>query len=131
MSNELASPKILLCPYDDRQLAPAIVLANGGTVSDFANLSNSNISYFIELDADETSPAMLLSGDRNLVTNGADVVPGLVVLGTNSAMGWSAKMHNGKGNILLADGSVQRTTPSSLQTLLSNTGTNMNRLAVP
>jgi prepilin-type processing-associated H-X9-DG protein/prepilin-type N-terminal cleavage/methylation domain-containing protein len=120
MSNELANPQLLICPTDGRDL-----------IQDFTKLSNSNISYFVGLDADETRPAMFLGGDRNLVTNGLDTVPGLVVLGTNTQMGWSSKMHNGLGNILFADGSVRRISSADLQTFLSNTGTNVTRLAVP
>jgi prepilin-type processing-associated H-X9-DG protein/prepilin-type N-terminal cleavage/methylation domain-containing protein len=131
MSNELNNPKVCLCPSDERP--------TGSIPSDFINLptastaafNNDTVSYFVGVDADESRSKMLLGGDRNLLMNGVAVAPGLVVFGTNTPIGWSAKMHNGKGNILFADGSVQRTTPSSLQTFLSNTGTNVNRLAVP
>jgi type II secretory pathway pseudopilin PulG len=122
MSNELNNPKILLCPSDDRDL-PANY--------DFANLRNNNLSYFVGLDADETLPAMILSGDRNLVTNGVDAVPGLVVVTTKTTVGWSATMHKFAGNFGLADGSVQQGTGAGLQTYFSRTGTNINRLAVP
>jgi prepilin-type processing-associated H-X9-DG protein len=131
MSNELNNPKVVLCPEDGRPI--------GSIPSDFINVPPSNtaafnngtVSYFVGLDADETRPKMLLGGDRNLMMNGVEVVPGLVVLGTKTPTGWSAKMHNTKGHILFADGSVQKTTPSSLQTFLGSTGTNVNRLAVP
>ncbi len=120
MSNELNNPRVLTCPADNRAWA-----------ADFASLNNSNLSYFVGLDADETSPYMILSGDRNLVTNGVDVVPGAVVITTNTTVGWSAKMHNGEGNFGLADGSVQQGTSAGLQTYFGRTGTNVNRLAVP
>jgi prepilin-type processing-associated H-X9-DG protein len=131
MSNELNNPKVLLCPSDERP--------TGSIPSDFINnppgntaaFNNSTVSYFAGADADESRPTMLLGGDRNLLMNRMGVVTGLVVYGTNTPIGWSAKMHNCKGNILFADGSVQRTTPSSLQTFLSNTRTNVNRLAIP
>jgi type II secretory pathway pseudopilin PulG len=131
MSNELNNPKVVLCPQDDRPI--------GSIPSDFINLPPSNtaafnngtVSYFVGVDADESRPRMLLGGDRNLLMNRMEVVTGLAIYGTNTSIGWSAKMHNGKGNILLANGSVQRTTPSSLQTFLINTGTNVNRLVVP
>ena len=131
MSNELNNPKVVLCPEDVRP--------TGSIPSDFINIppantaafNNSTVSYFVGVDADETRPKMLLGGDRNVMMNGVVVVPGLVVLGTKTPTGWSAKMHNGRGNLLLADGSVQKTTPSSLQSFLSNTGTNVNRLAIP
>jgi hypothetical protein len=120
MSNEISSPFVLACPSDDRKPA-----------NDFATLSNSNISYFVGLDADETLPAMILAGDRNLVTNGVEVVPGLVVITPNTTVGWSGKMHKFAGNFGLADGSVQQSTSAVLQTYFSRTGTNVNRLAVP
>jgi prepilin-type processing-associated H-X9-DG protein len=131
MSNELNNPKVVLCPEDVRP--------TGSIPSDFINIppantaafNNGTVSYFVGADADETRPRMLLAGDRNLMMNGAEAVPGLVIFGPNTPTGWSAKMHNGKGSILFADGSVQKTTPSSLQTFLSRTGTNVNRLAVP
>jgi prepilin-type processing-associated H-X9-DG protein len=131
MSNELNNPKIMLCPEDGR--------STGSIPTDFINIppasavafNNGTVSYFVGLDADETRPRMLLGGDRDLLMNGVEVVPGLAVFGTSTPTGWSVKMHNGNGNILFADGSFQRTTPSSLQMFLSNTGTNVNRLAVP
>jgi prepilin-type processing-associated H-X9-DG protein len=123
MSNELINPIILLCPSDNDRHLPKN--------DDFANFGNSNLSYFVGLDADETRPGMLLAGDRNLVTNGVPVVPGLVIITTNSAADWSTKMHNTTGNFLLADGRVQRGTGPGHQVYISRTGTNANRLAVP
>jgi hypothetical protein len=120
MSNEISNPLILVCPTDDRK-----------PTKDFATLSNTNLSYFVGLDADETFPAMILAGDRNLVTNGVDVVPGLVVITPNTTAGWSGKMHKFAGNFGLADGSVQQGTSADLQTYFGRTGTNVNRLAVP
>jgi prepilin-type N-terminal cleavage/methylation domain-containing protein len=114
MSNELNVPRVLTCPADERDPAQG-----------FATLSNNNISYFVGLDSDETLPALWLAGDRNLVTNGVSVIPGLVVITTNETVGWSSKMHKGKGNMLSADGSVM------LQRNITNPGTNVNRLAVP
>ena len=120
MSNELNNAAILHCPADDR--APS---------GSFATLNNKNLSYFVGLDADESRPAMFLAGDRNLATNGVDVVPGLVLFTPDFSVGWSATMHNGRGNFGLADGSVQAGSGGTLQAYLSRTGTNENRLAVP
>ena len=120
ISNEINDPKYLVCPSDTRKPA-----------TDFASLKNINLSYFLGLDADETMPSMWLAGDRNLVTNGIDVNPGLAVISTNAVVGWSQKMHNQAGNIVLADGSVQQTSELSLRSLFQSTGTNVTRLAVP
>jgi prepilin-type N-terminal cleavage/methylation domain-containing protein len=120
MSNEINNPKVLICPSDER-----------GPAADFEHLKNQNVSYFAGLDADETRPPMLLSGDRNLVTNGVDIIPGLVVIGTNTKVDWSAKMHNLTGNFGLADGSVQKGSSRTFQLFAKNAGTNAIRLAVP
>jgi len=120
MSNQLSTPKVLVCPADTRRPA-----------SSFTNLSNLNVSYFVALDSDETMPQMLLAGDRNLTTNGVQVPPGLLVLITNSVLGWSATMHNGSGNATLGDGSVQPFTPARLQDQISSMETGTNRLLIP
>jgi hypothetical protein len=122
MSNELNNPKVLLCPSDDRGLPRD---------DDFADLSNENISYYVGLDADAMFPTLWLAGDRNLVTNGEDVVPGLADITTSMTAGWSAKMHDGEGNLLLADGSVQQVASRELKGFAQRSGTNLIRLAVP
>jgi prepilin-type processing-associated H-X9-DG protein len=120
MSNQLVNPKILVCPSDKRTEADS-----------FAVLSNNNLSYFVGLDADESYPSMPLTGDRNLVVDGVSAGPGLWTLTSTNQVGWSAKMHNFGGNVGLADGSVQQLTSSGLQRSIANSGTNVNRLAVP
>jgi competence protein ComGC len=122
MSNELNNPKVVLCPNDPERAAAA----------DFgARFGDSNTSYFVGLDADETMPAMILSGDRNLVTNGKPVLPGLANITTNNILTWSAKIHNLAGNIGLADGSVQQTSSVRMQKFFQDSGTNLIRLAIP
>ena len=102
LSNELSNPKILACPADDRNRA-----------TNFASLGTSNISYFVGLDADEALPQMLLSGDRN-VTNGIMPKKGILELTDEPPAGWTETLHNERGNLGLADGSAQQTTPSTL-----------------
>ena len=118
MANEIGqSPRVLLCPADERKPAHS-----------FSDLySNTNISYFVGVTANDTYPQSLLGGDRNLgpgttpdpeygfsPTNGKgnDVV-------INGPVCWSLKMHSrgndaGAGNILLGDGSSQQVTSGSL-----------------
>ena len=120
MSNELSDPRVIICPADNRSAA-----------TNFKVLSNTNLSYFVGLDADETQPTMLLGGDRNLVFNGIAVRPGVLTLLTTNQVEWSGTIHKQGGNVLMADGSVQEVTDSNLQSLLVNSGTNVNRLAVP
>jgi prepilin-type processing-associated H-X9-DG protein len=40
-------------------------------------------------------------------------------------------MHNGNGNVGMADGSVQQVTMPGLQQMLKNTGDSTNRIALP
>ena len=120
VSNELTDPKLLICPADSR--IPAI---------NFADLANTNISYFVGLDADETMPQMLLAGDRNLTINGVPVSTGLVVIKSTDTIGWDQTMHRGRGNVTLADGSVQGYTSLGAQRTVSQISTNIMRLAFP
>jgi hypothetical protein len=119
MSNELNTPKILVCPADNRIAAAS-----------FARLKNQNVSYFVGLDATEIQPRMLLTGDRN-VTNGLSPVRSVLELRPEIPAGWTEAMHNRVGNIGLADGSVQQVSIPGLQQMLKNTGDSTNRIALP
>jgi len=117
MSNELGAPKLLVCPADVR--VPA---------KDFGpRFSNTNLSYFVNLDVDERYPDLFLYGDRNL-TNGLPLLQGILVLMPNRPVGWTSELHNRQGNIVLADGSVSGF--SSFRLSASVVGIT-NRLAIP
>jgi prepilin-type processing-associated H-X9-DG protein len=103
-SNELNTPKILVCP-DDR--------TRTRTASFQTDFSNSNLSYFIGLDADETKPQTILCGDRTLSTN-KTILSGLVLVHDPQSLRWAAGIHQDGGNIALADGSAQQFNPTSL-----------------
>ena len=123
MSNELSIPKILICPYD----------TNNSYVYSFGGLSNSNISYFVGVDAtNNVNPQLIISGDSNFEIGGKPVKAGLNSFGTNDPVAWSpTTRHMKSGNVGLADGSVQSTTSKSLQTYFQQTGLATNRLAIP
>jgi prepilin-type processing-associated H-X9-DG protein len=53
------------------------------------------------------------------------------MLQTNSAAGWATTIHTNAGNIGLADGSVQQTTPQMLRSQLKLQTFNNIRLAIP
>ena len=120
MSNELVTPKILVCPAD----------AKRKRVTDFAKFSNANLSYFVALDADETKPNRLLSGDRN-ITGGTLSNGFLRTLTPQTEAGWTTGLHNNAGNIGLSDGSVQQVTPAGLRKQLQAQDLPVIRLAVP
>jgi hypothetical protein len=67
ISNEFETPKFLVCPSD----------ASRTVASSFdRGFSNSNISYFAGLDADERNPYSVVHGDRN-ITGGVPTSFGL------------------------------------------------------
>lgn len=119
MSNELNATKILVCPADTRQPA-----------RNFELLGNENLSYFVGLDAVDTAPTMLLSGDRNL-TNGLSPVRTVLSLRPDRPAGWTERMHRDEGNIGFVDGSVRTLTTPELRTALRRTGDSTNRIALP
>ena len=88
VSNELSSPKILVCPND-----PAKTKA-----MDFDTFSNQNLSYFVGLTSNENDFQSILSGDRNLTTNGTALSAGVFTLSTNNKLGWTTAIHNNAGN---------------------------------
>jgi competence protein ComGC len=119
MANEIGqSPQVLRCPADERK--PAFSFSN--------LLSNTNISYFVGVTANDTYPQSLLGGDRNL---GPGTTPDAEYgfspadgkgndVFVNGPVCWSLKMHSrgndaGAGNILLGDGSSQQVTSLSLR----------------
>jgi len=121
MSNELNTTKILLCPDDTRRV----------WATNWSTLNNSNISYFVGLDAAETKPQMFLSGDDNFAIGGVPVKSGVVQLLTNTPVTWTKGRHKLYGNIGLADGSVQQLTTDGLQQALHQTGVATHGLAIP
>jgi prepilin-type N-terminal cleavage/methylation domain-containing protein/prepilin-type processing-associated H-X9-DG protein len=141
MSNELTTPKVLFCPSEaetaNRQVAGTFANAGSTGGANTVPFTNSlNISYFVGIDAQETSPQMFLTGDHNLGLgnppatwycpyNGA-AAAACQVLGTNypnaNGVGYMDNMHSKQGNVGLADGSVQGFTRSRLQDALRNTG---------
>jgi competence protein ComGC len=119
ISNELSTPKILVCPADTRPPA-----------SNFFGLANANLSYFIGMDANDSTPAMFLTGDRNL-TNGTVLPPDhILIVTSNNPVNWNHELHRFMGNVGLSDGSVQGFTRSKLNEALWNSGVT-NRLAIP
>jgi len=120
MSNELSTPRILVCPKDCR-----LPVLNFG-----ASLANSNLSYFVGFVKNAENPQMFLSGDRDLTT-GALLPNGVLELRTNSLAGWRGNIHREFGNIALADGSVEAFTTARLRDALRWTGVATNRLAMP
>lgn len=120
MSNELATPRILVCPADGREPA-----------ADFVSLRNANVSYFISVDADNDTPEAWQAGDRHLEVGGKPLVTALQTLTTNLALNWGPRAHARAGNLAFADGSIRRTTNAMLSELLRKQGLASNRVLLP
>jgi prepilin-type N-terminal cleavage/methylation domain-containing protein len=140
LSNELSTPKVVLCPSDQRTEATTFasnVVVNAQTRNVVAFKNNKSISYFVGLEADETRPQSFLIGDRNLIDPNA-VAPRvstansqICMLGTNSAAYYTNTMHNLQGNMCLGDGSVQQFNSSRVRTALRSTDDARNQIAFP
>jgi competence protein ComGC len=122
VSNELNDPKVLLCPVDNRKPPKR---------DDFATLRSINLSYVLGLDAGQSNPGSVLSGDRN-ITNAMPAQNGILAVTASFPASWTGTMHKGVGNILRADGSVVRKATSAvLQSALITPTTPTNRLGLP
>ena len=165
MSNELSSPKILYCPSDGYHTAGQGYATNFtyadlmGLGTTFAALGGTptKISYWVDADATETDPQMLMLGDCNIGTastsgsgvaanyrfgtsqsgsagngSGANTAAGIngTAFGTASGQySWTGTdMHLKSGNVQMADGSVQSVTISGLHSLMS---TSTNTVTTP
>lgn len=122
LSNELSTPKIVICPRDTRREA-----------TNWINFSRSNISYFVSPDASESLPQAFLAGDRNITNINGRLRPGLRAISTNQPIGWDNTTHTNQGNICMGDGSVQQLSALRLREQLRNNGLTNNHttLSVP
>src|SRR5579864_6693462 len=142
MSNELSTPKIVICPSENEGRLQSSTFAGTipvGSANIVPYTNDMNTSYFVGVDAVDTNPNMFLTGDHNLGSDGnLTPVRGFVTapsqyspdfkvsLGTNfvnnGGVAWLDSMHSKQGNVGLADGSVQQFSRSRLQEALRNSG---------
>jgi prepilin-type N-terminal cleavage/methylation domain-containing protein len=129
LSNELKTPKYLICPADKSHVA-ATNFSIGFTAK--------NISYFVGVDASTNYPQAFLSGDDSFVVNNVRVKSGLLEISTNMAadwykipVDWAEERHDACGMIGTVDGEVRETYFYSLRDYLHETGLATNRLAIP
>lgn len=148
MSNELATPKTVVCPADSGRTAMSNffgVIANNGNVAQ--GRGNASVSYFVNLDADETRPQGMLSGDRNMstVSNATTATaydaffskqvqldPRLIANKANAQyyLNFHNTIHQNQGNVCLADGSVQPVTGARVREQVINSQ-DVHRLIFP
>jgi hypothetical protein len=138
LTNELSTPKILLCPSDTtrfplktKTFAFLMALAQ-------APVRDRAISYFIGTSAKEDEPQSILGGDRNLAggpfSADTNTPPSQVALriryatatnvaAMNSAV-WTQDIHQGAGNLLLGDGSFQQVSAGRMREQFRDAATN-------
>jgi hypothetical protein len=126
ISNQINTPKVFACSEDKKR-------SRTGDWSVFTN--NSHLSYFVGLDADETRPQTILSGDRNLTSTTVKPINGVLNLTKNDRVEWTKAMHNQAGNVTLADGSASQATSMQLskqfQAAIASTTQAVHRIALP
>lgn len=120
LSNELASPRILVCPDDS--IVPA---------TNFTTLTASNLSYFVGMEADEMQPMMILAGDDNLTTNGVPMQSRWLMPQTNLVVGYGKGRHGDSGFVVMSDGSAQLMSWMRLEEYLRRTPNLTNRFLLP
>jgi prepilin-type N-terminal cleavage/methylation domain-containing protein/prepilin-type processing-associated H-X9-DG protein len=127
VSNELVTPKVLHCQSDkDRPAAESF----GGGVSGFETLQNGALSYAAGTEAVELKTSMHIVVDRNISGNegrqctiAGVTVPVITSLNPFSPnTGWTKDLHNGEGNMAMADGSAHQFTQFQLLTQMQNSG---------
>lgn len=151
LSNELNTPKIVVCPADSRTEATSFspIAVKVGTTTTVPFNKNKNISYFVGLTADETKPQSMLAGDRNITNNATTGIRAPVFnrsdisksfignLGTNQiasaaqGAGFDKNMHQSQGDVAQGDGSVQQLTNSRLRDTCRTSGDEDNQIAAP
>ena len=144
ISNELSNPSVLVCPSDKNVGAPRRIANNFSNDPAKAGLraagyQNSSCSYTIGVDAgviDSGTPAWeraqqhIVGTDRNIRydNNNIGCSSGLTAIQEISARGtkgtgtpakapWTNAIHGARGNVLIADGSVQSVNTQGLDTL--------------
>ena len=117
VSNELHTPKILVCPADPKKIIAT-------TFIDFyfrPTYENNAVSYFIGLHSFFASPHSILSGDRNFrfdsLNAGCSAGVGLVqtLNFPNTSTEWSNAIHGLTGNLLFTDGAVEQVSSTGLR----------------
>jgi prepilin-type N-terminal cleavage/methylation domain-containing protein/prepilin-type processing-associated H-X9-DG protein len=105
LAADLSTPKLVHCPADTRSIALS-----------FPSLTETNLSYFVALNADYSRPNSLLAGDRNLTNDWVAMAP-VVDFGPTNYLRWTHELHRFKGNLLFADGHVEQANNVALRPL--------------
>jgi prepilin-type N-terminal cleavage/methylation domain-containing protein len=110
VSNEINSPKVLICPSDNTKIMTSL----------WPGFDNTHLSLFAGTCAGEQYPLSMLSGDRNVNNLSGNTTCGnakgmTVTGGVQPGSTWGGDLHVLQGNIGFGDGSVQQLTLKALQ----------------
>jgi prepilin-type N-terminal cleavage/methylation domain-containing protein len=125
----LKNPALLSCPADRGRSA----------VNSYVGLNNSNLSYFVSLDAKMTTTLkpsfLILAGDRHLTYSNQPIAPGLFVATNFTALGWQSGFHGNSnqagGTLAFADGHCEFVRAEKLPAIFQRQGLTTNRLVLP
>jgi prepilin-type N-terminal cleavage/methylation domain-containing protein len=110
-SNELVTPRILLCPSDTaKQYASNWVYMFG----------DAHVSYFVGYCAAETRAQTVLAGDANVIGGGGGLdATWTPFMGSSIDAAWDKTTHVRQGYLAMADSSVKQTKTESLRDQIS------------
>ncbi|MCW5554453.1 MAG: prepilin-type N-terminal cleavage/methylation domain-containing protein [Verrucomicrobiae bacterium] len=83
LSNYNLKLESLICPTDIARTA----------ADSYADLADSNVSYFVHLNAATNNGQTILHGDRHLQVNKQPLTPGLQVIQSNAPVSWTRELH--------------------------------------
>jgi len=110
-SNELGTARVLLCPADTKKKA--------GT-NWFSASGDAHVSYFVGTTSSEERPQTIILGDSNVTGGDGGLDPQWSkFLGSSIDAAWDRNLHVHRGNLTLADGSVQQTKSEGLRAQIS------------
>jgi len=120
MSNDLATPQVVVCPSDTRRAA-----------EDWATIRETNVSYFLGIESKEGRPGAPLVGDRNLeggrpkrdcpvalVNKVADEFTAAYIPRAR----WTNTIHVNVGNVSIGDASAHLVTSKQMQEIFWTSG---------
>jgi prepilin-type processing-associated H-X9-DG protein len=116
---------VLFCPADRNFRERA---------DDYLGFSNTNLSYFVALEACLTGSiapsSLMLVGDRHLTISNQLVAPGLLTITNYASLGWRG-FHPGRGVLGFVDGHAEATKRDGLPGIFQRQGIATNRLVIP
>jgi prepilin-type N-terminal cleavage/methylation domain-containing protein len=137
LSNELSTPKVLICPLDKIHFAATNWIDR--TVVPSGSFWMASVSYTLGAEANELKPMMILSTDSFIDSDPTgNMTFGYVALTPqNTSLNWAvvkwnaSQSHRGTGNVSLADGSSHQMSTGKFKEQLISSGDPNNLILFP